>query len=96
MKLIGRYWWGGEGGGVCQLTELQVRVRRPLLARDPAVLHLDEVRLEEADLVLAVDARRVGVLAHHREVVEHLAAVDGGLGLRDEPRNRVRRRGVSP
>jgi hypothetical protein len=75
---------------------LQVRVRRPLLARDPAVLHLDEVRLEEADLVLPVDARRVGVLAHHREVVEYLAAVDGGFGLRDEPGKPRRKGGVSP
>ena len=63
---------------------LQVGVARALLAADPAVLHLGEVALEEADLVLAVDAGRVGVLAHHAEVVVDLAAVDGRLGLRDE------------
>lgn len=71
--------------GILRDHELQIRVRCGLLARDPARLELDEVRLEEADLVLAVDARHVGVLAHDREVVEHLAAVDGGLGLRNQP-----------
>ncbi len=65
--------------------ELQVWVRGARLARNPAGFHLDEVRLEEADLVLAVHARRIGVLAHHREVVVHLAAVDGCLGLWDQP-----------
>lgn len=64
--------------------ELEVGVLGALLAADPAVLHLGEVALEEADLVLAVDARRRGVLAHHAEVVEHLALVDRRLGLRDQ------------
>lgn len=70
--------------GVLRDHELQVRVVGALLAGDPAVLHLDEVRLEEADLVLAVLGGGVGVLAHHAEVVEDLAAVNSGLGLRDQ------------
>lgn len=69
--------------GVLGDHELQVRVGRPRLARDPAGLHLDEVRLEEVDLVLAVHARRVRVLAHHREMVVYLAAVYGRFRLRD-------------
>lgn len=71
--------------GVLGDHELKIGVRGALLARDPARLQLDEVRLEEADLVLAIDARRVHVFAHDREVVVYLAAVDSGLGLRDQP-----------
>lgn len=63
---------------------LQVGVAGALLAADPAVLELGEVALEEANLVLAVDARRVLVAAQNREVIEHLAAGNGGLGLRDQ------------
>lgn len=70
--------------GVLRDHELQIRVISARLAGDPAVLHLDEVALEEADLVLAVLRRRVGVLAHHAEVVEHLAAVDSRFRLRDQ------------
>lgn len=70
--------------GVLGDHELKIGVRGALLARDPARLQLDEVRLEEADLVLAIDARRVHVFAHDREVVVYLAAVDSGLGLRDQ------------
>lgn len=75
--------------------ELEVRIRGALLARDPTGFHLDEVRLEEVDLVLAVHARRVGVLAHHREVVVHLAAVDSRLGLRDQSVPKREESGVS-
>lgn len=40
--------------------------------------------LEEADLVLAVQAGRVGGAAHDAEMVVNLAAVDGRGGLRDQ------------
>lgn len=46
-------------------------------ARDPAVLELGEVRLEEGDLVLAVDRGGVGLLALHGEVVVQRARGDG-------------------
>ena len=64
--------------------ELQVRVLGALLAADPAVLHLGEVALEEANLVLAVDRGGVGGAAHHAEVVELLALVDALGSLRDQ------------
>src|SRR5690348_16971398 len=63
---------------------LQVHVARPGLPADPPVLQLGKMALKEADLVLAVDARRVGILTHNTKVIVHLALVDGGLGLRDE------------
>lgn len=53
-------------------------------AADPARLQLGEVALEEADLVLAVQAGRVGGAAHDAEMVVDLAAVDGRGGLRDQ------------
>lgn len=53
-------------------------------ATDPARLQLGEVALEEADLVLAVQARRVGGAALDAEMVVDLAAVDGRGGLRDQ------------
>lgn len=65
---------------------LQVGVLVALLAVDPSVLHLGEVGLEEVDLMLMEDARGVLVAAHHGEVVEDLALVDRGLGLRNQLR----------
>lgn len=55
-------------------------------AADPARLQLSEVALEEGDLVLAVQAGRVGGAAHDAEMVVDLAAVDGRGGLRDQLR----------
>lgn len=52
---------------------LQLGIARPALAGDPPIFHLGEVALKEVNLVLAVDARRVGSVAHHAEVVKHLA-----------------------
>jgi len=49
-----------------------------------AVLHLGEVTLEEVDLVLSSRRRRVCACVLHGEVVEDLALVDGGAGLRDQ------------
>lgn len=63
---------------------LQVRVGSALLATDPAVLELCEVALEEADLVFVGGARHVGTAALDAEVVVYRAAVDCGLGLRDQ------------
>lgn len=70
--------------GILADHELQVLVLDPRRARDPPVLHLDKVALEEADLVLLVGARRVVRGAHHAEVVKDLALVDGGRRLRDQ------------
>lgn len=53
-------------------------------AADPTRLQLSEVALEEADLVLAVQARGVGGAALDAEMVVDLAAVDGRGGLRDQ------------
>ena len=64
--------------------ELEVGVGGAGLAADPAVLHLGEVALEEADLVLAARARRVRLPPHRAEVVEYPPLVDRRLGLRDQ------------
>lgn len=53
-------------------------------AADPARLQLSEVALEEADLVLAVQARGVGVAALDAEMVVDLSTVDGRGGLGDQ------------
>lgn len=63
---------------------LEVGVFGAACAAKPADLHLGEVALEEVDLVLAGCGGRVGVAAHHAEVVPDLTRVDGGRGLRDQ------------
>ena len=55
-------------------------------AADETVLHLGEVALEEADLVLVERRWSVRVRTLHAEVVEHLALVDGGRRLGDQLR----------
>lgn len=65
---------------------LQVRVARSALAIDPAVLQFCEVALEERNLVLIGRAGHVGCAPLDAEVVVHLAAGDGSLGLRNELR----------
>ena len=65
---------------------LQVRVAGSTLAIHPAVLQFREVALEEGDLVLVGCAGHIGGAALDAEVVVHLAAGDGGLGLGDELR----------
>jgi len=78
---------GSEGRAPLGLAvdhPLQVGVAGAGLAADPAGLHLGEVGLEEADLVLQVDAGRVGGRVHHAEVVEDVARVDGRGRLRDQ------------
>lgn len=64
----------------------EVRVRRARLPTDEPVLHLGEVALEEAHLVLVGGAGRVGGGALHAEVVVDLASVDGRGCLWDELR----------
>ena len=63
---------------------LQIRITRAALPANPAVLELGEMALEEADLVLAVDAGRVNVLAHDAKVVKHLARGNCRFRLRDQ------------
>lgn len=53
-------------------------------AADPARLQLSEVALEEADLVLAVQARGISIAALDAEMVVDLSAVDGRCGLGDQ------------
>lgn len=64
----------------------QRRVAGSGRATDPARLQLGEMALEEADLVLAVQARGVGGATLDAEMVVDLAAVDGRGGLRDQLR----------
>lgn len=59
-------------------------IARPRRATNPPRLQLREMALEEADLVLAVQARGVSGAAHDAEMVEDLPAVDGRGGLRDQ------------
>lgn len=40
--------------------------------------------LKEINLVLTIDTRRIGPVAHHAEVVVDFALVDGRGGLRDQ------------
>lgn len=63
---------------------LQVGVRSSGLARDQTVLHLGKVALEEAYLVLKGRVRRIDIGPLHAKVVEDLALVDRGSGLRDQ------------
>lgn len=70
--------------GVLRDHELQVGVLGALLTGDPAVLQLGKVAFEEADLVLAVLRRGIGILAEYAEVVKHFAAVDSSLSLGDQ------------
>lgn len=62
----------------------QQRIRHARGTRQQTGLELGEVALEDADLVLARLGRGVDVAPHKREVVEHLALVHGGRGLRYE------------
>ena len=62
----------------------QRRIARPRRATNPPRLQLGKVALEEADLVLAVQARGIGGAAHDAEMVVDLPAVDGRGGLRDQ------------
>lgn len=62
----------------------QRRVAGASGAAHPARLQLGEVALEEADLVLAVQARGVGVAALDAEMVVDLSLVDGRGGLGDQ------------
>jgi hypothetical protein len=56
----------------------QQRVRSSRLSTDPAGLQLGEMALEEAYLMFAVDARRVGGSVHDAEMVVDLSRIDGG------------------
>jgi hypothetical protein len=60
------------------------RIARRRLPRDPTGLHLREVRFEEGDLVLAVLGGRVGIRAHHAEVVVDCACGNGSRRLWDQ------------
>lgn len=70
--------------GVTADIPAQQGIRIASLARDPSRLEFREVRLEEADLVLSVDARGVGGRAHDAEVVPDLPRVDRCRGLGDQ------------
>lgn len=63
---------------------LEARVLGAAGAGDEAALQLGEVRLEEGDLVLAGQRRRVLSLALDAEVVKDLAGGDGGARLGDQ------------
>ena len=75
----------GLPAGLLADHELEVGVLGAGFAANPTVLHLGEVALEEADLVLAGRAGRARRRPPHRaEVVEHLPLVDCRLRLRDQ------------
>lgn len=60
------------------------RILSPTLSTNPPSLQLGKMALEEANLMLAIHARRVRVAAHDAEMVPHKPAVDGRAGLRDQ------------
>jgi len=60
---------------------LQVRIACPARATNPPRLHLREMALKKVNLMLAVNAWRVGGRPLHAEVVPDVAGVDSGASL---------------
>ena len=60
------------------------RVASPSCTAQPPRLQFCEVTLEEADLMLAVQAWCVGATTLDAEMVEDMSAVDSSAGLRDQ------------